>query len=271
MQTKLWVISCFAVLFSACRAGFEAESTDPDNPNNNNVTLAELQRDIFSQRCAASGCHSGVQPAGGLGLDSATNTFNNTINITSQVSGIRRIIPNDAENSYLVQKIEGRAARGSRMPLNRDPLSINDINRIKSWINSGAQRARQSSLSSNATQIYSKSDSLSGNTYRLEIVFGREIDASVIQASNLEIEVEYEAYSLKQFPSDIDVVDNKVTAWLELEQTPLQVTTVFNHETAAPILDITGRVVDGNGDSEEGGKFVFKSLFKAAEANTPAD
>ena len=48
--------------------------------------------------------------------------------------------PNDAENSYLIHKLDGRAGIvGVRMPVGASFLSDADIDVIKQWINAGAQ------------------------------------------------------------------------------------------------------------------------------------
>jgi hypothetical protein len=46
---------------------------------------------------------------------------------------------NDADNSYLIQKLEGAAGiSGARMPLGGPFLDQATIDQIKSWITSGA-------------------------------------------------------------------------------------------------------------------------------------
>jgi hypothetical protein len=49
-------------------------------------------------------------------LDS-TNSYANLVNVaSSEVPSLKRVEPGDDNNSYLVQKIEGTAAVGVRMP-----------------------------------------------------------------------------------------------------------------------------------------------------------
>ena len=50
----------------------------------------------------------------------------------------KRVLPGDAENSYLVIKLEGRQLVGLQMPLDADPLDEIDLTNIKNWINNGA-------------------------------------------------------------------------------------------------------------------------------------
>lgn len=91
---------------------------------------------IFNGRCI--GCHSGSSPPQGLKLDAA-NSFANLVNVAShEVPSLKRVKPGDPDHSYLVQKIEGTAAVGSRMPLNGTPLSADQIALIRRWITEGA-------------------------------------------------------------------------------------------------------------------------------------
>jgi len=91
---------------------------------------------IFNGRCI--GCHSGSSAPQGLKLDSA-NSFSNLVNVAShEVPSLKRVKPGDPGNSYLVQKIEGTASVGSRMPLGGSPLSADQIALIRRWISEGA-------------------------------------------------------------------------------------------------------------------------------------
>lgn len=63
------------------------------------------------------------------------------VNVTSPMSGEVYVIPNDAQNSYLVKKLENRqgSGNGSRMPVGGSALDNVDLTNIKNWINTGAQ------------------------------------------------------------------------------------------------------------------------------------
>ena len=99
------------------------------------VDYSEIQ-DIFTSRCI--GCHSGGAPPQGLHLDAA-NSFDEIVDVPSnEVPSLKRVDPGDPDNSYLVQKVEGTAAVGSRMPLNATPLTEEEIALIRRWISEGA-------------------------------------------------------------------------------------------------------------------------------------
>ena len=140
---KIFIISIAATLY-ACDAGtgegldqngipLEGQETIPLASN-----FKSIQANIFTPSCATSGCHSGSAPPEGL-LLSGNSSFTNLVNIeSSQVPSIDRIEPGDADNSYLVNKIEGTASVGQQMPRNLPALSLAKIQSIREWVDNGA-------------------------------------------------------------------------------------------------------------------------------------
>jgi hypothetical protein len=54
------------------------------------------------------------------------------------VPSLKRVDPGDPDNSYLVQKVEGTAAVGGRMPLGGSRIPQEEIDLIRQWISEGA-------------------------------------------------------------------------------------------------------------------------------------
>ena len=103
------------------------------------ATLSDVQTQVFTPSCAVSGCHAGAAPSQGMDLSSGA-AFSNTVGVTAnEVGSLQRINPNDPDNSYLVQKIEGVQAAGSRMPLGQPALSNELIQLVRDWVTDGAQ------------------------------------------------------------------------------------------------------------------------------------
>ena len=103
------------------------------NPSFNNII-----QEIFDRRgCSGSSCH-GVARSGALDLR-VGNAHGNLVNIQALLEPILRVIPGDADGSYLVIKLEGRQSAGSAMPRVGSPLDVIDLTNIKNWINQGAQ------------------------------------------------------------------------------------------------------------------------------------
>jgi len=94
--------------------------------------------EIFIRRgCTASSCH-GTATSNNLDLR-ATAAYSNLVNVTAFGDGNEiRVIPGDAQNSYIVKKLEGRQTAGARMPFNGTPLDNIDLTNIRNWIDQGA-------------------------------------------------------------------------------------------------------------------------------------
>jgi len=104
------------------------------------VTFTQLQTQIFTPICTA--CHIGASAPHGLQLDAA-HSYALLVGVASvEVPSLQRIKPNDPTNSYLVQKIEGIAAVGARMPqgcpTSQPCLSQATIDQVKAWVSAGA-------------------------------------------------------------------------------------------------------------------------------------
>jgi mono/diheme cytochrome c family protein len=93
-------------------------------------------QEIFTGRCI--GCHNvSSAPHGLILVEGQSHAL--LVNIPSkEVPSLMRVEPGDPDNSYLVQKVEGTAAVGGRMPLNRTPLTDEQIALIRRWISEGA-------------------------------------------------------------------------------------------------------------------------------------
>lgn len=140
-----------AVLFAGACGGSD-NPTDPGGDGGNgggggggtvtrtikaNPSFRTDIQEIFDRRgCSASSCHGSAQNAG-LDLRAAAS-YDNLVNVQAMSEAIIRVIPNNADGSYLVIKLEGRQNVGERMPLNAGALDNIDLTNIKNWINTGA-------------------------------------------------------------------------------------------------------------------------------------
>lgn len=100
-------------------------------------TASDVQA-ILDANCVA--CHSGAKPPRGLALVDVTTVVGAPATGCAQKT---RIVPGQAQRSYLVDKILGSAQDGGcfsgrQMPPNRPPLSEHDISLISAWINAGS-------------------------------------------------------------------------------------------------------------------------------------
>ncbi len=133
-----------SVILPAC-----GDSSSPTSPSGTTTTVpagtgtiadpsfANNIQAIFNTGCTNNACH-GTGMSAGLNLQSGAS-YASLVNVTATREPIVRVIPGNADASYLVVKLEGRQSVGSRMPLGGQPLSQTDLTNIKNWINRGAQ------------------------------------------------------------------------------------------------------------------------------------
>jgi hypothetical protein len=111
-------------------------------------TYSSISANIFtstdsSGRTACTQCHTnqGRTPAANLNLLPEFG-YAQLVGVASvQKPGAVRVIPGDADNSYLVHKLDGRSdIVGQRMPRNAGPfLTEGQMLIIRRWIDQGAQ------------------------------------------------------------------------------------------------------------------------------------
>jgi hypothetical protein len=70
----------------------------------------------------------------------AGHTYASLVNVTSiENPALKRILPGDPDNSYLVLKIQGSPGiSGQQMPLTGGPLSQAQIDEVRAWVAAGA-------------------------------------------------------------------------------------------------------------------------------------
>lgn len=146
-RRSLWLLllAAFGSLAVAC----DEKLADLAGPSPNlQPTFASVQHEIFEARDAAgraacTECHTDVggrTPSGGLNLRHEV-AYAALIGVASRgKAGAVRVIPGDANNSYIVQKLEGRSGIvGERMPRTGGPfLTEGQMTIIKRWIETGA-------------------------------------------------------------------------------------------------------------------------------------
>jgi hypothetical protein len=122
------------------------ERTEAPTPTFNvGSTLPALQETIFDTTCAVSGCHDTESAPFSADLNlEAGMAFGQLVGVptTNAAAGMARVDPGNPVSSFLMIKITLDAADdaelGSRMPLAREPLAEEQIERIRAWILRGA-------------------------------------------------------------------------------------------------------------------------------------
>jgi hypothetical protein len=110
-----------------------------DDGSATSATFTEVYA-LISDNC--SPCHT-EGSSGSLDMSSQANAYDSLVDQAAAGpacgdSNLVRAVPGDAEASLIIQKLEGTADCGARMPRNRAPLSEEQIAVFRSWIDAGA-------------------------------------------------------------------------------------------------------------------------------------
>ncbi len=265
-----------AVLLSACSGNGEGldENGRPAGTEEQPLLpeLASIQNAVFTPICTA--CHSGAGAPLGLRLDEGA-AFAMLVNAPSvEVPTLRRVEPGNPGASYLIQKLEGTAAVGGRMPLNGPPLPAATIQVIRQWIADGAQpsAAALSAVGKPATTgvdaIWPMADAVIGAAPREIVVSSNgEIDTSLLNSttvalrrtSDRDLFAEPDGHEIA-VAIDVRSLQPTVIAVRAAREEWMAGRYELRISAGAPlaVADRAARVIDGDGDGETGGDFVLR-------------
>jgi methionine-rich copper-binding protein CopC len=222
-----------------------------------NDDFQQIQSTIFGPICST--CHSGANAPQGLRLD-AGNSYALLVNVASaEVPALKRVNPGNPDASYLVQKIQGIAAAGVRMPANGPPyLSQTQIDLVRGWIAAGApQSAAPPDRLVVVSSIPAVAEQAGAGLGKLTIVFNGQVDSSLANGN---------AFALR------DAADQLVTlAGVRVpagRQNVVEITTAqplaagsyqlsVHGDGPAPLADQSGHVLDGDADGKPGGDMLI--------------
>ena len=116
------------------------DDTGDDDATPPEITIGELYDDIFAPMCAS--CHT-VDHSTGLDLSGIMVAYSNIVDVPAfQLAEMDRVEPGDSDQSYLFHKVNNSyldpGGSGEPMPSGESPLSANQKNRLRSWIDDGA-------------------------------------------------------------------------------------------------------------------------------------
>jgi len=148
-----------------------------------------IQAHVFTPICTV--CHAGADAPHGLRLDAA-NSYDLLVGVPSvEVPGLLRVKPGEPDSSYVIQKLEGHAAVGARMPLGGPYLSGDVIADIRQWITAGALRSGAKAAPASFTIIAvapAAEDVLGEPPAQVMIAFNHDLDATRIEPESVRIE-----------------------------------------------------------------------------------
>lgn len=270
-------IAALAAVLSGCAGngeGLDQNGRPADGgPAPLTATFESIQENVFTPICTQ--CHVGAQAPVGLRLDPASSYAMLVNTPSGEVSSLKRVQPGNPETSYLIQKLQGTAAVGARMPLNNPALPQSTIDLIKQWIANGAQGSSESGIGAKPTlrAVSPGSDEiLSAAPKELLLAASTELDTTRLTTENItllrsggdgtfddgnEIVVPVLGIEVRSVSPTIVAVsvahDRAVADDYRL---------IVSATNAAPVMDLAGVVLDGNSDGASGDDFVVQFVVE---------
>ncbi len=133
-------LALLCALWSACAAPLESPERFGVGPDAASAftcaSAAEVEEELLPMRCGTSLCHAaGESAAAGLDLVSPDMQARLAAATSSEACGsVPLLVPGDADNSLLFQKLGASPPCGSPMPLAQAPLSADELACISNWI-----------------------------------------------------------------------------------------------------------------------------------------
>jgi hypothetical protein len=134
------------LMFSALACGKLKETlTTPTTPGGTTgepidptATFTRVQTEVFSPNCTIIGCHDAIFQQQQLSLAPGRAYGQIVGQPSTELAGAVRVIPLDADNSYLYRKIIGKGITGDQMPQASTPLTDAQTKLVRDWIRRGA-------------------------------------------------------------------------------------------------------------------------------------
>jgi hypothetical protein len=231
-------------------------------------TFSSIQSNIFTPICTV--CHTASHPTG-LDLRDGMS-YALLVGVPSaQVPSLSRVEPGDPDNSYLIQKLEGTAAVGVRMPANGPPfLSTDQIAVVRQWITDGAMEVGGGAPDMELTAISAVSPAnnttVSTAPGYIVVALNQPVDASLVSDATIiliaaggdggfdegnEKPVTHVSVSTSLKNPRLILIDVGET---ELEADVYRL--IVKGSGDIQIASIGGVVLDGDADGEAGGDFI---------------
>lgn len=276
MRDRNILLVCLAALACPACAG-SGEGLDEEGrpigagPSPLVPEFQSIQDNVFTPVCTV--CHAGAAAPLGLRLD-AGSSYAMLVNAPSvEVPALLRVSPGDPDGSYLIHKLEGRAAVGARMPLNAPPLPDATIQVIRQWIIDGAQISAVNGAEGRAaserpatlTAVWPMQDAvLVAPPDALVVAASSELDTTRLDGSSVRLERAGEGGfgDGSAVPvARIEVVVRSLEPTVIAVRVPREewhagtYRLVVSGTAPAPVAGRDGRPIDGDADHAPGGDF----------------
>ena len=234
------------------------------------ATLESIQENVFTPIC--TNCHAGAGAPQGLRLEDGMSHAM-LVNVpSSEVPSLLRVEPGNPDDSYLVQKIEGTAAVGGRMPLGGPNLPQETIAAIRQWITDGATEAasaRNAGVTATLRLLAPEpeADRLPADVppvAELLVAANRALDAALLGAGTVslvasggdggfddgnEVQVAFRIVLTQQSPTVLRIVPSMPLA---ADRFRLRI----SGSSPLALAGLDARPIDGDADGVPGGDFI---------------
>jgi hypothetical protein len=275
MKSVRGAMACVLTALGACAGNGEGldENGRPLDGADDTLqpTFSSIQQHVFTPICAT--CHSGAGAPLGLRLDESSS-YALLVNAASvEVPSLRRVEPGNPDASYLIQKLEGTAAVGARMPLGQPPLPADTIAVIRQWIANGAQNdgAAASMKAGGAPPsltavLPQQNEELTAAPSQIVLTASAPLDLSLLQSDVISLRASGGDGSFDEgnehaiaMQVSVRTTDPTVLAIAPLHDAWLPDTYELRVSGADPVAlaGLNTQVIDGDTDGVPGGDFVL--------------
>jgi hypothetical protein len=267
LAAKGILLATVTLAMAACTAGDGAGLDQNGQPIPTNPVATsdfqQIQDTIFTPICTA--CHIGANAPQGLRLDAA-NSYAMIVNVaSSEVPGRMRLKPGHPDASYLVQKIQGTAAQGVRMPANGPPyLARDQIDLVRRWVAAGAPSA--SAAPDNMTvssSVPASGEVAAAGLDQLTVIFAADVDAALAASGTFELR---DGFDQPVALAQVRVPDGRprvVELTLARGLAPGSYQLAVHGQGPVALADTAGHVLDGDADGTAGGDFLMSFDVRA--------
>jgi hypothetical protein len=283
MRAAKLLALCMTCVLSACAGNGDGldENGRPldEDAGTLQPTFRSIQDRVFTPMC--TGCHAGAAAPLGLRLDEGSS-YALLVNAPSvEVPALRRVQPGNPNASYLIQKLEGTAAVGSRMPLNGPPLPQSTIAVIRQWIADGAPNTATSGVgmksnfaSAQLTPVSPMNgEVLAASSRDIVIAANGELDTSLLQADLVTLrssggDGEFEAGNEITVPAQVTVRSQQPTVLAITPESAVLAPDIYELRISGTepvaLADYEARMIDGDGNGTPGGDFILRFTVEMA-------
>jgi len=243
------------------------------------ATFDSIQQNVFTPVCA-TGCHSGANAPLGLRLEEGV-AFTMLVNVPSaEVPSIDRVEPGAPDASYLIQKLEGTAAVGERMPLDGPSLPQSTIDVIRQWITDGALPPAAATVAAPVATLAllapwpqtQLSPDEAPPVVELLVAADRALDTTLLEAGTVTLEASggdggFDQGNERRIALQVTVTQFAPTAFRLVPAVPLAADgyrLTISGSAPLALADLGAIAIDGDRDGRPGGNYVVEFVSGGA-------